>query len=134
MSWNRIRNRGQVIKPASTLCSALICRNIRERAPDKAPRATAKSAARLSGRALAVRRASRHGYSLASRISETDGAVATANLPLTGRSSCTEKPTDRKALSVATPLTSGPLRRDETFGKAEGKTKHKQEKLFRGGA
>jgi len=35
MSWNGIRNRGQVIKPASMLCSALTCRNIRERAPDQ---------------------------------------------------------------------------------------------------
>jgi hypothetical protein len=51
----------------------------------KAPRATAKSAARLSGRSLAVRRASRHGYDLASRISEADGVVATVNLPLIDR-------------------------------------------------
>jgi hypothetical protein len=85
MSWNGISNRGQVIKPASMLCSALIFRNIRERVPDIAPRAAAKSAARLSARALAVRRASRHGYSLASRISETIGVVATLNLPLIDR-------------------------------------------------
>jgi hypothetical protein len=54
-------------------------------APDKAPRATAKSAARLSGRPLAVRRASRHEYGLASRFSEASGVVATVNLPLIDR-------------------------------------------------
>jgi hypothetical protein len=54
-------------------------------APDEPPRATAKSAARLSGMSLAARHASRHGCDLASRISEANGVVATVILPLIDR-------------------------------------------------
>ena len=48
----------------------------------KALQATAKSAPRLSGRFLAVRRESVHGCDLASRISEVNVVAARVNLPL----------------------------------------------------